>query len=602
MLHLRTLFENIHGAQAGCSEQSSEYGIGSTAVEPLSGVYLHGSVGSGKTMLMDLFVEACGDAAQRLHFHELMLEVHAELHRLHMSRPRTVVQSKFGLPMFKFGDMEEAGGSASSTTNDGREPHGRAPLSGGSTANEGRGGGSNSMADSTAEAQAAGKHDPHVESFIDGPLASSSREDSGVAQPPPSPPRPPPPPPPPSPLTRVIERIASRGPVLCLDEMQVTDVADAMLLRQLFEGLFDRNVRVVFTSNRQPEELYERGLNRKYFLPFVKLVRDRCAVIRVGAAGAGALDYRSLPLDQRVGLSQAITSESRRALAPRPLGTFTHGPHAEAKLKDLWEAHCSFTSGADRQNLRGASQQQQQPQPQPFQSPATAASRAAATVGGTGELSDETGELSDELIVAFGRKLRLRARSGGACWFSFDELCARRPGMPSLGAADYLALSRAARGIYLSGVPVLEGHMRNEARRFVTLIDTLYEARVELHVAAKAPVEDIVRPLLERGAEAAGEGAEGEGGRELDGSYFPNASTSAEAASASAAAAPVEPSTAESSEKEPSFEEAPVGGRFRTDGELAAFFTGKDEAFMLRRTVSRLKEMCNGATAAAPTK
>ena len=87
-------------------------------------------------------------------------------------------------------------------------------------------------------------------------------------------------------------------------------------------------------------------------------------------------------------------------------------------------------------------------------------------------------------------------------------------------------------------------------------------------------------------------------GRELDGSNLPRASSSAEAASA--VAAPVEPTTAESSEKEPSFEEAPVGGRFRTDGELAAFFTGKDEAFMLRRTVSRLKEMCNGATAAAP--
>ena len=176
MLHLRTLFENIHGAQAGCSEQSSDYGIGSTAVEPLSGVYLHGSVGSGKTMLMDLFVEACGDAAQRLHFHELMLEVHAELHRLHMSRPRTVVQSKFGLPMFKFGDMEEAG-EALRPPPTMEESHTGAHLVRRQHSQRAE------VVAATVWPTVLRRHRLRasmirVESFIDGPLASSSREDS----------------------------------------------------------------------------------------------------------------------------------------------------------------------------------------------------------------------------------------------------------------------------------------------------------------------------------------------------------------------------------------------------------------------------------------
>ena len=101
------------------------------------------------------------------------------------------------------------------------------------------------------------------------------------------------------PMVRVIDELASRSTLLCLDEMQVTDVADAMVLRQLFEGLLHRGVRVVFTSNRPPEELYERGLNRQYFLPFVRLLHERCAVVRVGEA-ASPVDYRGVEPPQPI--------------------------------------------------------------------------------------------------------------------------------------------------------------------------------------------------------------------------------------------------------------------------------------------------------------
>ena len=209
MQHLQTLFEACGNVSKTSIATASDDDHMPSARSSPAGVYLFGSVGSGKTMLMDLFVGACGSSAQRLHFHELMLEVHSELHRLHVSRPRTVVQSKFGLPMFKYGDMSE------------ERPVPDAPCD---------------------------------ETLSSSSSSSSSSNGAGDGEPPPTPP-----PPPPTPLERVIERVASRGPVLCLDEMQVTDVADAMLLRQLFEGLFARGVRVVFTSNRPPEELYERG-------------------------------------------------------------------------------------------------------------------------------------------------------------------------------------------------------------------------------------------------------------------------------------------------------------------------------------------------------
>ena len=92
-----------------------------------------------------------------------------------------------------------------------------------------------------------------------GEAARAKAIAAGIGLPPEPPPKPPPEP---TPIERVVAHIASRGSLVCLDEMQVTDVADAMLLRQLFEGLFACGVRVVFTSNRRPEELYERGALR----------------------------------------------------------------------------------------------------------------------------------------------------------------------------------------------------------------------------------------------------------------------------------------------------------------------------------------------------
>ena len=70
----------------------------------------------------------------------------------------------------------------------------------------------------------------------------------------------------------------------------------------------------------------------------------------------------------------------------------------------------------------------------------------------------------------------------------------------NVGAADYLALARAVRTLYLTDVPVLSRTRRNEARRFVVLVDALYEARVRLVVAAAAPRDAIVAPLLDGAA------------------------------------------------------------------------------------------------------
>jgi cell division protein ZapE len=128
------------------------------------------------------------------------------------------------------------------------------------------------------------------------------------------------------PLDLVADRIAQKARILCFDELFVTDIADAMLLGNLFRGLFKRGVTLVATSNVAPDDLYKDGLQRARFVPAIRLLKEHTQVVHLD----GGADYRLRLLerahtwfDTRATASSAELEKLFDAIAPEPGATDT---------------------------------------------------------------------------------------------------------------------------------------------------------------------------------------------------------------------------------------------------------------------------------------
>lgn len=223
------------------------------------------------------------------------------------------------------------------------------------------------------------------------------------------------------PIPSIARKIADTTMLLCFDEFQVTDIADAMVLTRLFNELFAQGVVVVTTSNRSPDDLYKNGLNRQRFLPFIQQIKEKLEVISLES-----------PIDYRYN---------------RLKGAQTYYfPVNEATTAEL---SATFFRLTDRR------------------------------------IEDRHKVPSEELNVQ-GRILFVPKAARGVAVFSFKRLCAN-----PLGTADYLAIARTYHTVIMVAIPQFNQENSNEAKRFIHLIDALYEHGVKFLCSAAVPLQSL---------------------------------------------------------------------------------------------------------------
>ena len=218
------------------------------------------------------------------------------------------------------------------------------------------------------------------------------------------------------PIAPLADTIAADAALLCFDEFQVNDIADAMILGRLFQALFDRQVVVVATSNTLPDDLFKGQPGRDAFLPFIALIKERLDVLVL----EGNRDFR------------------RARLHGLPTWYVPANALADAALD---RAFAELTSGIP---------------PRP------------------------------ERLTVMGRTLTVPVAAEGVARFDFATLCGT-----ALGPGDYLALATHFHTLVLDGIPRLSPENYDEARRFITLIDTLYDHRVKLIASADAQPDQL---------------------------------------------------------------------------------------------------------------
>lgn len=334
------------------------------------GLYIYGSVGCGKTMLMDMFYNAADGVVRhrrRLHFHAALLEVHDWMHKLWNKQLEKKAECDVGKHNT---DDSELLGTESITVQ-------------------------KAMKDWLDNERRFQEENSPTNVF--GLVAENlliGRTDAGGG-----------------------------ACLLCFDELQVVDVFTAVALAGIFTALIKRGAIIVATSNRAPADLNKEGMQKEIFSKFIAELQHHCQLILLGSE----TDYR-------------------RLLA--------------ANEKSGWENYF-WPLDKDAHNLLELKWQ---------------------------HLVSEAGGkiVSATIPVMFGRTLEVPQSCNGIARFSFEEICDR-----PVGAADYIAVAHNFHTVFVTGIPMMSMRNRDKARRFITLVDELYNHRRQMICTAASSIDEL---------------------------------------------------------------------------------------------------------------
>ena len=218
------------------------------------------------------------------------------------------------------------------------------------------------------------------------------------------------------PIEVVSNDFIKKTTLLCFDEMEVRDIADAMILYRLFEKLFTKGLILISTSNQMPENLYKNGLHRERFLPFIDL------------------------LNQNMNVEQIERGKDWREVFLKGKKTWLY-PNNEKNKIMLDSFFKQLTKGFI--------------------------------------------PIKERLSIS-GREVIVPSSAGGVAKFEFKDICEK-----PLAAGDYVEIADKYKGLLIYNIPVLDNRKNNESRRFIWLIDALYDRKCFLLASAKLEIKKI---------------------------------------------------------------------------------------------------------------
>lgn len=210
--------------------------------------------------------------------------------------------------------------------------------------------------------------------------------------------------------------LAMSAKLLCFDEMEVRDIADAMILSRLFNVMFSNGTTLVTTSNQPPTGLYKNGLHRDRIIPFIENIELKTEIIEI----QNGEDWRERSLSGNKVWLSPINNQNKK------------------KIDTIFS---KLSLGFVKQ---------------------------------------------EEKIEISGRTISIPQVAAGIARIDFDDLC-NKP----LAASDYIEIGQRYKGIIIENIPILDDNSRNETRRFIWLIDALYDKNCFLIACAESDFRNI---------------------------------------------------------------------------------------------------------------